>query len=64
MADEERRTAPVTVRIKQSLVDRIKTEAVVGRYSISTTDLIERGIELALEELAIHKKRMDSDGTV
>lgn len=48
----ERKAAVISVRVKPELKDRLEREARLGPYPVSITDVVERGIELALAELA------------
>lgn len=53
------RSAVLSVRISQELKDRMEA-ARLGPYKVSITDIIERGIELALAEMHAISSQSDT----
>lgn len=60
MPAEDKKTSTLTVRLTTDMRDKLDRLAERGPYRISITSIIERGIELAAQELATLNSRGES----
>jgi hypothetical protein len=52
MRKTQQKAVPMSIRVSADLKRRMEAASEVGPYRVSITNLVERGIELALKELA------------
>ena len=54
---DKAKTKTLTVRLKEASYERLRVAAKLGPYELSLTTVIERGIELAAQELEAMGKK-------